>query len=239
MLGFKFPVLSLKSVKKPMNDIFFVKVVIKFILNVLCLSRQKSNTKNNLIMNNHYKKILILLTAPLFLFSCGGEDLDDMSLENFNSVNLQSDISVSQLVGYWKLSAMTADTLVDLDGDGTGNTNLLLETNCFDPMAVTFREDMTFTSVNARMDFRAGESNDKFACMGQNEVSGTWSIEGNTLTLNAYINGVDRTHTKELTLTDNTFSLPVYKWESDQYVTSSSEGTAVSEVLIVELEYTK
>lgn len=190
-------------------------------------------------MNHSYPKLLLLLAFPVFLLSCGGEDLDDIGAESISEPLTVANISYSDMVGHWELSAMTASEEVDLDGDGTGSKNLMQETTCFDPMSITFNSDMTFSSVNARLDFKAGENDDKFECMqGNTADNGTWDVEGDVLTLNVEVNGSKYTHTKTLILTDNTFSLEITKIESEQYVEDPGD-TVVSHVQVVELEYTR
>lgn len=192
-------------------------------------------------MKHSYPKLLLLIAFPVFLLSCGAEDLDDIKAESISEPITVANISYSDLVGHWDLSAMTASDLVDLNGDGTGSTNLMQETSCFNPMSITFNSDMTFSSVNARLDFKAGENDDEFFCMeGNTADTGTWDVEGDELTLNMEVNGSYYTHKKTLTLTNdnNTFSLDITKLESEQYVEDPGD-TAVSHVEVVELEYSR
>lgn len=180
--------------------------------------------------------IIILMVSFLMavLTSCADGDVEeDFSI---NSKMLTATIESSELIGVWDLSAMNADTAVDIDGDGVANTNLLLETSCFDPMGITFNEDMTFTSVNSRMDFKAGDANDEFLCLGNNIDSGTWSVDGDVLTLHVIYDSSIYTHEKTLSLNGNTFSFEVSKTESMLYVDDPGD-TSVSGVLILSLEY--
>lgn len=186
------------------------------------------------------KKFLIyLLLLPFIttLFSSCSED----SWEDVHSQTTTDPFTLNytyiDLLGIWNLSDMHTDVAVDLNNDGIKQNNLKEETTCFDPMAITFNDDMTFSSINARMDFAADGEN-TFECMGGRTDTGTWNLNGNILTLNVVINGESYTHTKELTFTGSTFKFEVTKFESQQYVTDPG-NTLVSDVTIVYLEYTK
>lgn len=180
----------------------------------------------------------ILLCAAVILFSsCAGEDLDDKDADLLNTKMLVY-IDSQDLIGTWKLTVMQADTPVDLNDDGNNNTNLMEETSCFDLMNINLRNDKTFSSVNSRMDFQAGETNDKFLCMDPRTDSGTWFVDGDVLTLNVNIGGEIYTHTKKLTMNNNTFSFDVTKLESQQYVKDPGT-TVVSGITVMYLTYTK
>ena len=114
-------------------------------------------------MKKFFKNSILLSVSALILSSCAGEDFDDKDADVVNQKMLTY-IETTDLVGNWDLSVMQANTAVDLNGDGYSNTNLLEETTCFDIMDIHLKEDMTFTSVNSRMDFQAGETNDRFEC---------------------------------------------------------------------------
>ncbi|QED38808.1 DUF5004 domain-containing protein [Antarcticibacterium arcticum] len=180
--------------------------------------------------------ILLSLTALLFS-ACSGEDFDDKDAEALDQKMLTY-IETADLVGHWDLSVLRSNIAVDLNADGTSNTNLLEETTCFDVMNIDLKDDMTFTSVNSRMDFAAGETNDAFACMAPRTDVGTWDVQGDTLTLNVNIAGSIYTHTKKLTMGTNTFSFDVEKWESEQYVKDPG-NTVVSGITIMSQTYTR
>lgn len=180
--------------------------------------------------------MLICFSAILFS-SCAGEDLDDKDGELLNNKMLVY-IDSEDLVGNWELSVMRADNPVDLNDDGTLNTNLLEETSCFDLMNINLRNDMTFSSVNSRMDFQAGETNDKFQCMTPRTDEGTWEVNGDMLKLKGNIGGTYYEREKKLTILNNTFSFDVNRLESEQYVKDPGK-TLVSEIEVVSLTYTK
>lgn len=181
---------------------------------------------------------ILFVSFALLLFSCAGDDLEDVQADSLETKMLTANIVESDLLGTWDLSKMTTDSLVDLNQDGIFTNDLLIETTCFDPMSITFNADETFSSVNSRMDFKAGETDDQFLCMGDRTDTGTWSVEGDVLYLHVEVDGSIYNHTKNLIMTENTFSFKVNKEESKQYVTDPGD-TSVSKVTVVSLEYTK
>ncbi|MFN4762392.1 lipocalin family protein [Gillisia sp. Q332] len=190
------------------------------------------------VMSFLLKNLIKLSCVAVLLSSCAIENINDLKAASADATIVTANIEYSDLVGDWDLSLMQADRDVDLNKDGTFNSNLLLETTCFDPMSINFYDDKTFSSVNARLDFEAGTNNDEFFCMGNRTDTGTWEIEGDVLTLNVEINGSTYIHTKTLTFNQGVFSFSVSKTESNQYVEDPGD-TSVSQILVVELEYTQ
>ncbi len=170
------------------------------------------------------------------LTSCNKTELPIQEGESFQSIN--ANIQPRRLFGNWQLSEMLADIPVDLNGDGTGNTNLLLETDCFDDMRIEFFQDGTFFTENAQMDFAAGASDNEFECLSGRDDIGTWEINRNELILTILVDGVLYTDTKIIKLTGNRFSFEVTEEESDIYVNDPG-NTLVSDVQILELEYSR
>lgn len=189
-------------------------------------------------MNFFLNNLIKLCCIAVLLSSCSGEDMNDLKATSVEAPIVTANIEYSDLVGDWDLSVMKADRDIDLNKDGTFNTNLLLETTCFDPMSISFYENKTFSSVNARLDFEAGTNNDEFFCMGNRADTGTWEIDGDVLTLDVEINGASYVHTKILTFNQGVFSFDVSKTESNQYVEDPG-NTSVSQILVLELEYTQ
>jgi hypothetical protein len=187
-------------------------------------------------MNKFSKNISILFIGIAMLFSCSAEK--DSGTEPLKVRDLTVSIIPSDLIGQWQLSRMKSDTLIDLNKDGILNDNILAETSCFNEMGVTFNEDFTFSTINARLDFNGGANNDDFVCVKNRMDFGTWDIDGDELILNINIDGVIYTNRKKLYLTQNTFSFDVSKMESNQYVNDPGNISA-SEIRILELEYSR
>ncbi|HSJ11701.1 MAG TPA: lipocalin family protein [Gillisia sp.] len=188
-------------------------------------------------MKRFIKNSMLLFFSAILFSSCAGEDLDDKDGELLNNKMLVY-IDSQDLIGTWKLTVMESNTPVDLDEDGVTNTNLLKETWCFNDMNIDLRADGNFSSKNARMDFQAGETNDKFLCMTPRTDVGTWSVEGDELILAVNIEGTVYIRRKEITMKDNTFSFNVTKLESEQYVKDPG-NTVVSGITVMYLTYTK
>ncbi|MCP9198720.1 lipocalin family protein [Gramella sp. GC03-9] len=172
----------------------------------------------------------------IFLLSCDemAPPLGEDELLMSQNANIQPRL----LYGSWQISAMQANIPVDLDGDGSSNTNLLLETDCYDDMRIDFFENNGFFSINAQMDFAAGPGDDEFACLNNREDSGTWEINRDELFLYIVIGNILYTDSKTIKLSGNRFSFEVTKEESEIYVNDPG-NTLVSDIQIVELEYSR
>jgi len=188
---------------------------------------------------------IILIIALSFLsFSCTKEDTADSN--SFKSSNFSATIDSDDLVGEWNLSAMQADTLVDLNQDGTGDNNLINESACFNDMKVTFNKETKadgsvvreFATTNARLDFNGGTTNAEFVCVKNRVDFGTWDVEGTDLILNINIDGTIYTDRKPLNYNTTTFAFDVSKAESNIYVTDPGD-TSASKIRILSLEYTR
>lgn len=66
------------------------------------------------------KKVMLILGASLLLTNCTNDE------ELFGG--FEPPFSVA---GVWKLTAMTVETPVDINGDGTASTDFLAESNCY------------------------------------------------------------------------------------------------------------
>ncbi len=182
-------------------------------------------------------KITLLFVLSSLIFACSKEE-DADSNSSFKTSNFAASINPDDLVGEWKLSAMQADTLVDLNNDGTGDKNLLNESSCFNDMKVIFNQDKTFSTTNARLDFNGGTGNSEFVCVKNRVDFGTWDIEGTDLILNISIDGTIYTDRKTLNYTTTTFGFDVSKAESNVYVSDPGD-TSASKIRILALEYTR
>ncbi len=182
------------------------------------------------------QNLSVLFISIILLYSCSAEN--ESAAEVLKISDLTASINPSDMIGQWQLSVMKSDTLIDLNKDGIQNINILEETSCFDEMGVTFNEDLTFSTQNARLDFNGGSNNDDFVCVQNRMDFGTWNIDGDELILNININGDIYTNRKKLFITQTTFSFEVSKLESNQYVNDPG-NTSASKIRILELEYTK
>jgi len=182
------------------------------------------------------KNISVLFICIVLLYSCSAEN--ELDAQALKISDLTATIIPADLIGQWQLSDMKSDKLIDLNKDGIENENILEETSCFNEMGITFNEDLTFSTKNARLDFNGGANNDDFVCVKNRMDFGTWNIDGDELILNININGNIYSNRKKLFITQTTFSIEVSKLESNQYVNDPG-NTSASEIRILELEYTK
>ncbi len=185
----------------------------------------------------NFLKTLLIFSLAFIIFSCSKEDGSD-SKSSFKTSNFAASINPDDLVGEWKLATMQADTLVDLNKDGIGDQNLLNESSCFNDMKVIFKQDRTFSTTNARLDFNGGAGNSEFVCVKNRIDFGTWDIDGTDLILNIDIDGTIYTDRKPLNYTTSTFGFDVSKAESNIYVTDPGDSSA-SKIRILALEYTR
>lgn len=185
----------------------------------------------------NFLKITLVFALAFIIFACTMEDRAD-SNSSFKTSNFVASINPDNLVGEWKLSAMQADTLVDLNKDGAGSQNLLNESSCFNDMKVIFNQDKTFSTTNARLDFNGGAGSAEFVCVKNRVDFGTWDIGGTDLILNIDIGGTIYTERKPLNYTTSTFGFDVSKAESNVYVTDPGD-TSGSKIRILALEYTR
>ncbi len=184
-----------------------------------------------------FYKIILVFALAIVSFACSKEETTD-SDTSFKTSNFAASINPDDLVGEWKLSAMQADTLVDLNQDGTGDINLINESSCFNDMKIIFSQDKTFSTTNARLDFNGGTTNAEFVCVKNRVDFGTWDVEGTDLILNINIDGTIYTERKPLNYNTSTFAFDISKAESNVYVSDPGD-TSASRIRILALEYSR
>lgn len=177
----------------------------------------------------------------LIIVSCEPNQ-DHIAPTEITATNAMATIAPEDLEGEWRLSAMNTDTVVDLNNDTVFNKNILLETDCFKDMGVTFSENGDMVTTNSKLDFKAGESNQDFKCLSGRTDSGSWDVENvnneERLVISMTIDGTTRTHSRILDRTANTFAFKISKFESNQYY-GNPDGTDAEDVTVLSLEYTR
>lgn len=194
-------------------------------------------------MKNYNFSLFFVLAISLF--SCSKEDNSDAE-STFKASNFATTINPDDLVGEWKLSAMTSDSLVDLNNDGSFDKNLLNESLCFNDMNIIFNQatqadgsvKREFSTINGRLDFNGGVTGKEVVCVKNRVDFGTWNVEGTDLILNISIDGTIYTERKVLNYNTTTFAFDVTKAESKAYVTDPG-NTSASKITILALEYTR
>jgi len=187
------------------------------------------------------KSLFSVFGMMLIIVSCEPNE-DHVAETEINATNAMASITPEDLEGEWLLSAMETDTVVDLNNDGVFNSNILLETNCFEDMGVSFLENGNMTTTNSKLDFKAGSNNDDFKCLSGRTDSGSWDVENvnndERLVITMTIDGTTRTHSRILDRTSNTFAFDISKFESEQYY-GNPDGTDAEKVTVLSLEYTR
>ena len=187
------------------------------------------------------KSLFSIFGMMLIIVSCEPNE-DHVAETEINATNAMASITPEDLEGEWLLSAMETDTVVDLNNDGVFNSNILLETNCFQDMGVSFLENGNMTTTNSKLDFKAGSNNDDFKCLSGRTDSGSWDVENvnndERLVITMTIDGTTRTHSRILDRTSKTFAFDISKFESEQYY-GNPDGTDAEKVTVLSLEYTR
>lgn len=121
------------------------------------------------------KKFLSLMAIALVIVACGN---DDDSSEN----------SEASIVGAFVLVEMNLEEPIDLDENGTSSSNLLDEAPCFDSL-VTFSANQTYEASSDVLEVfftSDSEGNESITvdCFGPFDETGTYTLEGNVLTIN-------------------------------------------------------
>lgn len=190
-------------------------------------------------MQLKFTKALLLLTLSGMLFSCGGEDLDDMMEPEFKSSNLTADISSSDLLGKWVIDSMEADQEVNFNGDAVSSTDILSETSCFeDMMYYEFRADETVKTGQAKLSFH---SSGNFTC-DKGEYYATYEVNGDILSVKFNFSGSTVTENKQIRLSSDEkwdyLHVTLDEIEAAAYVNDPGD-TNSSHIGFIEMTYKK
>ena len=170
---------------------------------------------------------------------------DEMTLLNASTTTMETaDYSVADVVGIWKMSSMSSvNTTVDFDQDGTRTNDLLLETDCFDPMFFDFKSSGDVSTHQSRLYFNA--STGMFTCQTTGTYPATYVINGNQVTFTFSIDGVSYTETKEISLYMEggaeymKITLTKEETNSAVYVADDPGNTVASDLQEIEMIYRK
>lgn len=189
-------------------------------------------------MQFKFTKALLLLALTGMLFSCGGEDLDDMMEPEFKSSNLTADISSSDLEGKWIMHSMIGDKEVNFDGDSVSSTDMLTETDCFFQMFFEFEDNGVVTTGQAKLWF---DSNGDFTCYS-GVYDAKYSVSGDVLTVDFDLNGSPRTEKKTISLSSDSEGEYLHVTLTDQEAANfvNDPGTTnASHLEKIEMKYKK
>ncbi|MCC8359822.1 lipocalin-like domain-containing protein [Salinimicrobium sediminilitoris] len=188
-----------------------------------------------------------IMLAPLFT-ACskdnGNSDVQELNLTGTTSIQ-EVNILAADLVGTWNMYSMTSmENTVDFDQDGNRTNDLLLETNCFDPMYFIFKENGGVDTHQARLYF--SEATGMFSCQTTGDYSATYEIvDGNELTITFSIDGQQYVETRTISLftKDNSEFLKVTLTKTETnaavYVAPDPGNTVASEIQKIEMVYIK
>ena len=162
---------------------------------------------------------ILAFGLAIILFSCAAEDMEtpheELKAANFEVYENQD------LVGKWELVSMHTDVAIDLNGDNTSNTDVSIETNCFDEMFYEFKADGTVSTSQAKLHFN---TNGITSCERE-AFSSTYAIENDVLSVRFEDkNGITVNPGKQIKLTDNKQQLHITlaRVEASQYIKSDS-----------------
>ena len=96
------------------------------------------------------------------------------------SINLNS---FSNIVGIYAMTAFNTSVPTDLNNDGTASTNQMSETPCFNGNTLAIFANNTFTATSKGLDINMTETTSTIECYTYPDITGTWAIVGNVLTL--------------------------------------------------------
>ena len=196
------------------------------------------------------KFLFYFLSAFVFvqmLGSCSPEATasDDMTQLNSSTTMVEAEFySVADLVGRWNMHSMSSvETTVDFDRDGNRTTDLLLETDCFDPMYFDFKSTGDVETYQSRLFF--SEMTGEFSCQTTGNYSATYTIEGDQLSVTFTIDGQTYTETKTISLyTENGaefLKVTLTKTETNTavYVAKDPGNTVASDIQKINIIYKK
>ncbi|WP_395066728.1 hypothetical protein [Flavobacterium sp.] len=139
-------------------------------------------------MKNRNSSIVFMFFLSSLLFvSCDNEPLDPTLKSQLASGVLNpstggSTPTTSAITGTYLLTAFNSSVPTDLNGDGTSSTNQMSETTCFNNSNFILNANNTFISNSKGIDIDATVTPNVLTCFTDPDVTGTWVLNGTTLT---------------------------------------------------------
>lgn len=129
--------------------------------------------------------VIVFFTAFNFL-SCSNEPIDpEINLGNWGGVQ---DIS-----GSYKMTGFYTSIPTDLNNDKKASVNQMDETNCFNDNFLTLNADKTFIKTSKLVDISSTANVATLNCIVNSELTGTWVLSANTVTLSYALAGTQTT----------------------------------------------
>ena len=170
--------------------------------------------------------IFLILTAFTFT-SCETEPIDSaIDLDDFNPVT-----SVS---GSYLMTAFNTSIPTDLNNDGIASTNQMNETTCFNNSILVLNQDSTFVISSKGLDIVTDGVNQSLSCFMDPNIVGTWTLSGNTLTIQ-YTEGGSQ-YSEQFIVAGNTL---VYTLNNTEIVGTTSTNVPVYLTADISIIYTK
>jgi len=142
------------------------------------------------------KKIyaVLCILALSIAFSCSGDDSPQVTT-----------FTDADIAGEWFLVELNSTPAIDLENDGTMDTNLMWQTTCFDGWSLEFIPNgnvLNATSADIIFDPTASPTLD---CTPRVD-SGNYSISGNDLTVSTTVDGTVESQTLTINISNDTLS---------------------------------
>lgn len=165
-----------------------------------------------------------VLLITILTISCENEPLDP-------AIDVSGNAGA---VGTYFMTAFNSSIPTDLNQDGTSSTNQLSETSCFDGSFIILNSDNTFMANSKGVDINVQGTSSTIECYEDEDVSGTWNLVGNQLSL-TFIEQ-NTSYTEVFVWENNTIKLVI---EDGEVVGTSSNGVPVFLTSNLEIVYTK
>ena len=197
-------------------------------------------------MKRFLQNLMMSGVGVSMLVACSANSLEDEGLSlNATTLVVQSqELTMNDLVGTWNMHSMSSiETTVDFDQDGNRTNDLLLETDCFDPMYFIFASTGEVSTYQSRLYF--SEATGAFSCQTTGNYTATYSINGNELSVTFTIDGQTYTETKTISrYTENgaeflKVTLTKAETSTAVYVAKDPGSTVASNIQQIDMIYKK
>lgn len=150
----------------------------------------------------------------------------------FNNITFDNSIVTNpSFAGSYLLTNFNTSIPTDLNGDGVNSTNQLNETSCFDGSLLTLNSNNTFVANSKGVEINIDGT--QIDCFEDPNITGTWSVSGNQLTLTYTDSG--NPYTDVYTISGNTLTYSIQNGS----VVGTSGGDPVTLICDIAMVYTK
>ena len=197
-------------------------------------------------MNNFLQKMIFGGVGLSLLIACSAESVNDkgIALNATTNTSTNQELSMDDLAGRWNMYAMTSvETTVDFDQDGNRTNDLLLETDCFDPMYFDFSSTGEVATYQSRLFF--SEVTGAFSCQTTGNYVATYMINSDQLSVTFTVDGQTYTETKSISRYSENGSeflkVTLTKTETNTavYVAKDPGNTVASDIKQIDMIYKK